>query len=98
MKLQQRYKKNYDKHLRICRKHFEVGGYAFLRVEKNSEEKSTRRHKLAPIASGPLPVTTVKERTIVIERLDKTRKEGSIYELNQHHCPRTTTTLPCPSH
>eukprot|EP00171_Calliarthron_tuberculosum_P004364 IDg4364t1 len=52
MKAQQRYKKNYDKHLRIRRKHFEVGRYAFLRVEKNSERKSTRKHKLAPIADG----------------------------------------------
>eukprot|EP00171_Calliarthron_tuberculosum_P001758 IDg1758t1 len=32
IKAQQRYKKNYDKRLRIRRKHFEVGGYTFLRV------------------------------------------------------------------
>eukprot|EP00171_Calliarthron_tuberculosum_P007317 IDg7317t1 len=78
IKLQQRYKKNYDKHLRIRRKHFEVGGYALLSVEKNSVGKSKRRNKLAPIADGILRVTTVKERTIVIERPDRTSEEVSI--------------------
>eukprot|EP00171_Calliarthron_tuberculosum_P022850 IDg22850t1 len=52
-----------------------MGRYAFFSVEKNSEGKSTRRHELAPIADGPFRVTTVKGRTIVIERPDRTREE-----------------------
>eukprot|EP00171_Calliarthron_tuberculosum_P007282 IDg7282t1 len=33
---------------------------------------------LASIADGPFRVTTVKEKTVVIKRPDKTREEGSI--------------------
>eukprot|EP00171_Calliarthron_tuberculosum_P014574 IDg14574t1 len=98
MKSQQRYKKNYDKHLCIRRKHFEVGGYAFLRLEKNSEGKTTRRHKLAPIADGPFRVTTVKERTVVLERPDKTREEVSIDRVKPAPPRKDDHNAPMPSH
>eukprot|EP00171_Calliarthron_tuberculosum_P002232 IDg2232t1 len=96
MKSQQRYKKNYDKNLRIRRKHFEVEGYAFLRVEKNSKRKSTRRHKLAPIADGLFRVTTVKERTIVFERPEKTREEVSIDRAEPAPQPKNDHNAPIP--
>lgn len=55
-----------------------AGGYIFLRVEKQSEKKRSRRHKLAPIANGPYPAVNVKDHTFVFERRDKTLEEVSL--------------------
>lgn len=73
-KAQERFKRNYDATTRPAIPDLQVGGHVFVRLERTDgmvpEEKEgrRRRHKLAPIATGPHEVVEFNEDTVVIKR------------------------------
>lgn len=70
--VQERYKRTTIKRLRRSKQVNTPGDQVYLRVDREREKET--RHKRAPIADGPFPVTKVenKSKTVVLESLDRT--------------------------
>lgn len=58
-KAKERYKKNLDKRLRDNSENIKPCDNVFLRIERKDEKEI--RHRLAPIAQKPFPVTKIDE-------------------------------------
>ena len=69
-KAQQRYKRNYDARLRRHRENIKKNDYVYLRVDRRDEKEHW--HKLAAVAEGPFKVLDTHDKTVVIEKDDKT--------------------------
>ncbi|PXF44368.1 hypothetical protein BWQ96_05888 [Gracilariopsis chorda] len=73
-KAQERFKRNCDATTRPAIPNLQVGGHVFVRLERTDgkvpEEKKgrRRRHKLAPIATGPHEVVEFNEDNVLIKR------------------------------
>lgn len=68
-KAQARYKKNFDKRLRKQYELVTKGNEVFLPVKRKSAKE--HHHKLAPVAEGPFKVTKADNKTVVIQRSDR---------------------------
>lgn len=62
---QRRYKRDFDKRLRLPTQEISAGSYVFVRKEYFG--KQNPRHKLSPIAEGPFRVIDTTEQTVVIQ-------------------------------
>lgn len=82
---QTRYKKNFDRRVRRQTEDINQGDEVFLRVERNNQDD--HRNKLAPVAEVPFKVTKTDEKTIVIEKPDRSveRVSRARVVLAPHH-------------
>lgn len=69
---QQSYKRNFDARLWQQRKNLLPGNHVFLRVDKHT--RTDGHHKLAPVTSGPFPVKSLQQQTVLIERPNQTEE------------------------
>ena len=91
MKAQQRYKRNYDARLRKQNETIKKNDHVYLRVERRDENE--HRHKLAAVAEGPFKVMETHDKTVVIERNDKTIERVSRDRVALAPTPKTLEEL-----
>ena len=95
-KSQERYRANYDKHIRASNEDYRPGTYIFVRRDY-ANPRTEARHKLAPVANGPYRIVSADQDTVDIqdgddqERVTRDRIVPAPVQLSQPVTPSTTS-------